>query len=150
MTTVVCNKEEMACDLQFTNLNTGMKFKGKTKIYKFNANPLTYNDCDFMVGFAGSASDVIAVAEFFSMPEAFDKPPKVSGMGGLVLTQKGDIFTFDHYSKWLMVNQEYMSIGSGSLVALGAVAAGSSPKEAIKIASKLDAYTGMGIKVLRW
>lgn len=138
----------MACDLQFTDGTT--KWKGKTKIYKFKAHPLIYPVCDFIVGFAGTASDIISVAEFFSMPDVI-KPPRIRGIfRGLVLTEEQDIFTFDHYAQWLAVNDKYAACGSGQTVALGAMAAGASPKEAIKHASKHDAFTGFGVKTLKF
>ena len=119
MTTIAVNKEEMAGDLQFTNTNTGTKWKGKTKIYKFNAHPSTFADCDFIVGFAGTASDIITVAEFFSMPDAFKNPPKIRSISGLVLTADKDIFIFDDYTKWLVVNEPFAAIGSGAPIVTG-------------------------------
>lgn len=145
ITTIACNNEELYGDLQYTNNNTGGKWKGKTKVYRFDSTEL-YSE-PFFVGFSGSANDVISIVHYWSNPEAFgNKPPKVSGCAGLVLTQSGDIFLFDHYAKWLRVDQPYMAIGSGQSYALGAMAAGKSPREAIRIASKHDSYTGMGIK----
>jgi ATP-dependent protease HslVU (ClpYQ) peptidase subunit len=137
----------MACDLQFTEGTS--KWKGKTKVYRFKANALTYPHCDFIMGFAGTASDIIAVAEFFSMPET-TKPPKTKGLKGLVLTEQGDIFAWDDWDRWIAVDQPYAAIGSGQPVALGAMAAGLTPKEAVKAAMKHDAYTGFGVKVFHF
>jgi hypothetical protein len=39
--------------------------------------------------------------------------------------------------------------GSGGQLALGALAMGATPEEAIKVASKYDAYTGHGVQVWR-
>lgn len=150
MTTIACDRKELAGDLQFTEQGSGFKFKGKTKIYKFAAHPTTFDDCDFMVGFAGTASNIITVAEFFTLPETFPRPPKVKGLSGLVFTKKGDLFIFDDYDKWLIVNERYAAIGSGGAIALGAMSAGKSPTEAVKIAGKHDAYTGFGIRTLSW
>jgi ATP-dependent protease HslVU (ClpYQ) peptidase subunit len=146
LTTIVCNLEEMAGDLQFTNVVTGYKFKGKTKVYKFQPHDLHYPNGEFIVGFAGTASDIVTVAEFFSNPEGFRTPPKVRGLTGLVLTSKKEIFYFDTFTNWIRVGDKYSAIGSGAQVALGVLASGGSPTEAIKIASKHDAYTGMGMK----
>lgn len=140
----------MSCDLQFTNTASGNKWKGKTKIYKFSPHPDTYPVCEFIVGFAGSASQIITIAEFFSAPDNFNKAPKVGPCLGLVLTAKGQIFMFDDYTKWLAVNEPYHAIGSGSDYALGAMALGATTKEAVKIASKHDSYSGMGVKTLKF
>ena len=135
----------MACDLQFTESNS--KWKGLTKVYAFAAHPKTYSKCDFIMGFAGAASAIIAVAEFFSLPDVV-KPPKIKGLTGLVLTQQGKIFAWDDYDKWLLVNQPYAAIGSGSPYAVGVMANGGTPKEAVKAAIKHDIYSGFGVKSL--
>jgi len=137
----------MAADLQMTQHNS-IKWKCKTKMYKFSAHPDTYGECDFIMGFAGTANDMITAFEFFSNPDSFKKIPNLSGLTGLVLTAKGSIYIFDKLDKWLLVDAPYAAIGSGSMYALGAMSTGASPKEAVKAASKLDPYTGLGIKVV--
>jgi ATP-dependent protease HslVU (ClpYQ) peptidase subunit len=150
MTTIVANKEEVAGDLQFTNISAAMKFKGKTKVFKFQPHEYIYPECEYIVGFAGTASDLITVADYFENPERQDKPPRVRNLSGLVLTERGDLFYFDEYSKWIKVHEPFYAIGSGAHVALGVMEAGGSPKEAIKAASKHDPFTGMGVKSLRF
>jgi ATP-dependent protease HslVU (ClpYQ) peptidase subunit len=140
----------MACDLQMTQSNT-IKWKCKTKIYKFKAHQEVYAPCDFMVGFAGSAGDIVGIADYFEDPDSWKKPPKLSGdMNGLVLTQEGNIYIFQNPGRWLLVDAPYAACGSGSVFALGAVNAGASVKEAVKIASKLDPWSGMGVKQMSW
>lgn len=146
MTTIAVNKEEIYGDRQFTNTVTGHKWKGKTKVYRFTAHPDTYSACDFIMGFAGSASDIVTISSYFEFPDMFGKPPRVRGCTGVVLTAKRDIFVFDDYTKWLLVDEPFHAIGSGAEYALGAMAAGKSPREAVKIASSKDCYTGFGIK----
>jgi hypothetical protein len=126
-----------------------IKWKCKTKIFKFNAHPDIFPD-DFMVGFAGTGNDLITAAEFFSIPDSFKRVPNLKGLHGLVLTVKGDIFIFDQLDKWMLVSEPHASIGSGSMFALGAMEAGGSVKDAIKAATKLDPFTGLGVKVLSW
>jgi ATP-dependent protease HslVU (ClpYQ) peptidase subunit len=145
LTTVVCNTEEMACDLQMTEGTK--KWKCKTKIYKFKANPNTYPHSDFIVGFAGTAGSIVSVAEFFSLPDT-TTPPKVKDLKGLVLTAEGHIFAFDQYTQWIRIDQKYAAIGSGGEYALGAVEMGASLREAIKVASKHDPNTGLGVKII--
>ena len=144
MTTIVCDKTEMACDLQYTKTD-GSCWRGNTKIYKFDPHRLTWEHSKFIMGFAGTASDIVSIAAFYSNPEMFKAPPKTSTIRGLVLTDEGDIYTFDTHTKWLKVNEPFAAIGSGGLIALGALSAGASLREAIKIASKSDVYTGMGL-----
>lgn len=136
----------MASDLQFTEGNK--KWKGKAKIFKFNANPKTW-ETDFMIGFAGTASSIIAVAEYFTYPDT-TKPPRVKGLSGIVLTRNGDLFAFDDYDMWLKMDEKFAAIGTGAGLALGAMHAGMTPKEAVKIAGQRDIYTGMGIQTMRF
>jgi hypothetical protein len=150
LTTIATNREELWGDLQYTNNTNGNKWKGKTKVFKFKANELTYPHCDFIVGFCGTASDVAEISSFFEYPEMFKKPPRGRGASGLVLTENRDIFLFDHYSSWLAVAEPFLAVGSGASYAIGAMAAGATPKEAVKIAMKSDCYTGMGTKGFRW
>lgn len=146
MTTIAANRQEIACDLKFTGLDGGA-FKGKTKIYEFDPHELSYPSSEFFVGFAGAASSIIEIAEFFSRPESFRKAPTVKGVTGIVLTRKGDLFVFDDYRIWLAVNQPFMAIGTGAPAAMGAMHQGASPREAVRAASKIDPFTGMGTKV---
>lgn len=145
MTTIAATKDEIACDLQFTN--GSMKFKGATKIYRFKAHKDTYPHSDFMIGFAGTASQVAHAAAFFADPDGHKKTPTLRGLYGLVLTEQKKLYTFDDLKAWLVVDQPYYSIGSGSSFALGALRAGASPKEAVQAAMKDDIFTGYGVKV---
>ena len=47
----------------------------------------------------------------------------------------------------LPVTDRIMAKGSGGDIALGAMHAGATPREAVKIATKLDIYTGIGVQV---
>ena len=135
-------------DLQLTTVSTGNKLKIKTKVYEVKAHKDVYHT-DFIVGFAGTASDMVTVSSYFQYPELFSKLPRVRNLMGLVLTAEQDIFYFESYNKWVAVNEPYAAIGTGSHYALGALAAGLSPKAAVRVAMKHDAFTGMGVKGYR-
>lgn len=49
----------------------------------------------------------------------------------------------------LPVEDKIMALGSGGDIALGAMAAGASPEESIKIAEKWDDGTGLGVQIFR-
>lgn len=134
-------------DLQYTNTNTGGKFKGNSKVYSIKAGPIY--DSDFLVGFCGSATDVVTVLSYFLKPDMYKRAPRVGSVQGLVLTKKKEIYVFEDYTKWLTVNSAYHSIGSGSPFAMGALAQGATPKEAVKVAMQHDAFTGLGFKGYR-
>lgn len=138
----------MACDLQMTQHNA-IKWKCKTKIFKFNASE-AYPNSDFMVGFAGTANDMMEAVDYFSNPGSYKKVPSLRNISGLILTSKKEIFVFDRVDRWLLLDTPYAAIGSGSMYALGAISSGATPREAVKTSMKMDPYTGMGTKVLSW
>lgn len=149
MTTIVCNKTEMACDLQMT-LSGALKYKAKTKIYKVDPHELHFEFEPFLVGFCGTASDIVDVVDFYYRPELYKGMPRTKGLSGLILTESGKIFTFDQPGKWLAIDGPYASVGSGSLTALGAMSMGATPKQAVQAAMKVDPYTGMGTKLYKF
>lgn len=147
MTTIACNKEEIASDLQYTNPESGEKWKGNPKVFYFEPSPFHYPTEPFYIGFAGTAQDMITIADYFSQPEEYEELPEIKGgITGLVLTARKKIFIFDHYAKWLPVKSNYAAIGSGAQAARGALDSGKTPRQAVQTAMKLDAYTGFGVK----
>lgn len=141
LTTIACSREAMVGDLQYNDEINSTRWKGAPKIYRFRASRVC--DVDFIAGFAGAADYLIQHVDYFGNPEVFSPPEEHEGRG-LVLTAKGDIFMFSNCLKWLKVRQPFAAIGSGANIALGAMASGKTPKEAVKIASKIDLYTGLG------
>jgi len=139
----------MVCDLQMT-VSQAMKVKCRTKIYKFNPHELHFSIEPFMVGFCGNASEIVDVVDFYSRPEVYSGMPKVRNLSGLVLTESGKIFTFDKPQAWLAVDAPFAAVGSGALTALGALHTGASPKEAVLAAMKVDPFTGMGTKTIKF
>jgi ATP-dependent protease HslVU (ClpYQ) peptidase subunit len=150
MTTVAANKSEMACDLQGT-MGQQQKMKMDTKIHHIPQNDLIYPDGEFLLGLAGQADICIELADFFKYPETYERAPRIrqGDIIGLILTDKGHLFTFTNPAKWLAIKDPFFAIGSGALTALGALHAGASPRDAVKAAMKIDPFTGMGTKVLK-
>lgn len=122
------------------------------KIHYCTANELTYPVSDFIVGFAGQADVCLELADYFRYPDTYKGIPRIPGgkMTGMVVTADGSIFQFTNPGKWLLVRDKVFAVGSGALVALGALHAGASPKDAVLAASKVDPFTGMGTKVLKF
>jgi len=149
MTTIVCNKTEMACDLQMT-ISGSLKMKCKTKIFKIAPNELHFPIESFLIGFCGSVGDMIDVVDYYERPELYKGIPRVRNLSGLVLTESGSIFHFDSPGKWMAIDSIYASMGSGSLTAMGALAMGATPKQAVQAAMKVDPFTGMGTKTLKF
>lgn len=145
MTTIALTTSEIGSDLQYTEGNR--KWKGGPKVFFCEKHPLTYPICDFYLGLCGKASELLQVADFFRHPEQIKLPKKLSGVSGAILTVEGDIFCFDDPNVWIKVLEPYYAIGSGCEYALGALAQGSTVKQAIQLASKFDVRSGLGTKV---
>lgn len=119
-----------------------MKFRLKTKIFEYES-PLLYPK-KFYVGLAGNVDKFADVLDFFLDPTQYKKAPKLSGEG-VILTADGKIFTFgNNPDTWILVDQPLYAIGSGMHFAMGAMAAGATPLEAVKESIKLDPSSGMG------
>lgn len=141
MTTIAVSKKQIAGDRQATH-GGGMKFRLKTKIFEYES-PLLYPK-KFYVGLAGNVDKFADVLEFFLDPTQFKKAPSLNGEG-VILTADGKIFTFGKSpDNWIVVDQPTYSIGSGSHIAMGAMAAGATPLDAVKAAIKMDPSSGMG------
>jgi hypothetical protein len=142
LTTIAVNRKQIAADRQ-ANHSGGLKFKVRTKLYSFD-NPMFYKRT-FHVGLAGNIDIFPPILEYFADPTKYEKPPKIKGGEGIILSADGKIWTFSNPSLWLYVDQSYYAIGSGMNFAMGAMAAGSTPYEAVKYAEKLDPQSGMGV-----
>lgn len=142
MTTIAVNKNQIAADRQATH-NGGLKFRVSNKINKFD-NPTFYNTT-FYVGLVGNIDNFAPVLQYFLDPSTFKECPVLKKGEGIILTQDNQIYTFYAPNIWTLVDQPFYSIGSGMNFAMGAMSAGLSPYEAVKIASKLDPMTGMGV-----
>ena len=147
MTTIVVSKTHgiIACDLQYSH-SSGMKFKGATKVVK-----LKKEMSDFMfqsdlayIGFCGNADTWGDIVSWFAYPEG--KPPRCSGIEMLALTGRNLMYYGSNLKNWMAMDVPYFSVGSGMHFATAAMESGKTPKEAIRIASKLDPLTGFGVK----
>lgn len=165
MTTIAFKKEEdeiiVAADSQVTMGSKKMRLK-ETKI--FEKNGIVY-------GFAGSLC-VLNTFRNADLPRPtdedgslfiqekllpkikkvykkvqkglFDKESKDDLDLMIILTFNSRIFTID-WDSCIVEYDNFYSIGSGSTYALGALSAGASAEDSIKIASQYDIYSGFEI-----
>lgn len=143
MTTIAANKNSIACDLQFTH-SSGLKFKGKSKILKLSTemSESLFGADKAFIGFCGSGDTWGNVVHWLIVPEG--KPPRCRDIEFLALDSNKNIYHGTNLSNWMIIAEPFFSIGSGMQYAIGALTAGKTPKEAIKVASKHDPMTGMG------
>ncbi len=67
---------------------------------------------------------------------------------GAIAVIKGRAYTIEPGGGWTRSSQGFYAIGSGSRFALGALAAGATAKQAVKIASRFDAATNDQVHVV--
>lgn len=137
----------MACDLQLCHAS-GMKFKIKSKIIEvptYTAENV-FGCKKAFIGFAGNADQMTNVWDWINSPNDYKKPPRIKEIELLLLNDKGQIFHGTNLNNWLAADTEYMSIGTGMHFAMSAMSLGKTPKEAVKVAMKLDPNTGFGVK----
>ena len=144
MTTVAVNKNMMAGDRQFTHAS-GMKMLGRTKIIEVPL-PEIFECRRAFLGFAGNADVFSNVVGWLHDPTG--KPPKCRDIEMLMLTDKGTIMHGTNLSNWTEICNPHYAIGSGMQYAQAAMSLGKDPYEAVRVASKHDAMTGMGYNKL--
>lgn len=145
MTTIAANKNTIACDLQFT-YGENVKMKGASKIIEFKGPwcKQFFNAEYAYVGFAGNVNKWCEVVSWITV--SVDKIPKLKGIELLALTSNNELFYGSGLTHWMRLERPFFAIGSGSHLALGAMEAGKSPMEAVKVAAQHDVFTGLGYK----
>ena len=88
------------------------------------------------------AGEVIANAE---EPNRILEPPNLEGASFITVTDKGEMWYMVDNGQWAEICDDYLAMGSGGDFATGAIAAGASPAQAMKIAHKFDAMTGPNV-----
>lgn len=102
-------------------------------------------------GIVGAAGDWDDILRFWELIEG--KSAKESGLNddseleAIELHPEG-IFLYAASGKRYRIKDEFFAIGSGAPYAIGAMAMGASPKEAVALASRFDPATGGEIEVI--
>ncbi|MBS1586963.1 MAG: hypothetical protein JSS82_15620 [Bacteroidetes bacterium] len=139
MTTIAWDGVEVAADSQCSQ--GGQKWFGEKKLFKFDDVVASYAGReDYGTNFLIWVRDGMQTEDFPTFPakdDAFD-------LIGLVF-QNGKAFEFCDNGT-AAERKPPFAWGSGSGIAKGAMAAGRSPREAVKIATKHDLYTGGAVR----
>lgn len=135
MTTIVCDRQGMAADKRISG---GTMFK-TTKIHRINGS---------LIGFCGNIEHCLKFIEWRRNPDA--KPNfEERTWEALELTADGRMLWWSMELIPIVIEDEYYSVGSGSNYALGAMAMGATPSQAIKIAAIYDPSTGPDVQTLK-
>lgn len=105
-------------------------------------------------GDAGAASEFMWWVEsqsiepfmppFFSAPE-FKSPVDVDG---LLIDGSGKIWCWAGRPRFFHLDADFTAIGSGSKIAMGAMAMGATAEQSVAVAAQFDVYTGGKIETL--
>ena len=135
VTTVACNRDMMSSDSLCDD--GGMRSKGQ-KIFESADGSI--------LGFAGSFAQGYRFVEWFEDEEG--APPECDEVTILILDRKGKMTLWDggHPTPVL---EKFYAIGSGSHAAMAAMMCGKTPREAVKIACKVDTGSGGTVKTIK-
>jgi len=136
MTIVITTRESMASDSQTTS---SYGIASCAKIFRLKIGGV--------VGISGTLVDGLLFVEWLKSG-AEGKPPPMRFVEA-VLLKDGRIWHYDSSTFAMKVTDKVAAIGSGAQFALGAYYAGASVGTAVKIACRLDPYSGGRVKELK-
>ena len=99
----------------------------------------------------GTAGDFPRCSEFIAWLRAGkpgDDLPKMKNVVALVLDKSG-IHAYDGSCTPYKIIDPFAAVGSGDMAALAAMHMGASPKEAVRVAAKVDSHTGGRVQSLK-
>lgn len=100
---------------------------------------------DTWVGFSGMLEDL----EPFLATLSGEPPPQRPGSFNALLVRRGKVYHASSWGQAYAIRGPHHAVGSGSDLALGAMDAGATAEEAVRIACKRDVYSGGRVKVVR-
>lgn len=101
---------------------------------------------DALLGVAGVFASCVEFVNWLKAGGDREKLPEMEGVCALKLTPKG-IWFYDECATPYAVRDKFAALGSGEQAALAALHLGLSPKDAVKVAAKVDCGTGGRIVV---
>jgi ATP-dependent protease HslVU (ClpYQ) peptidase subunit len=99
-----------------------------------------------LAGGAGNSFDVTAWVGWLNGGKTADCPIESDRFSGLILNTDGSVLWVDHKGREEL-SPVPCSVGSGQDLAYGAMEAGASPEEAVRIACRRDIFSGGTITV---
>lgn len=101
-----------------------------------------------IVAWCGDIQDFIAFKEWFCDGCKHDDRPTIDSFGALSVDSSGNVKTYDNKCRSYQVKAPFHVNGSGHAIAVGAMAAGASAEEAVRIACVYDCNSGCGVDVI--
>ena len=136
MTTIAYKDGVIACDKQGTYYNQACKATFKAIV-----------DDNYVYLITGTLHRGLRFIGWLQDNRADVKPPKLKGTVVYVFDKtSGELTAWHHESQSEPVEDTTWADGSGGQFAMGAMEAGCTPSEAVKIACKYDVYSGNGVQ----
>lgn len=139
MTTIAWDGHTLAGDRQSTWGGTATKTRKIFRAEHTDGRKMIY-------GCAGLSHECQAYTRWIN---GEIEKPDFTDLSILSIDQKGRIWHTNQTLLWVRIMARQWAIGCGCDYALGAMAAGKTATEAVRIASKLDVHTGLGVDTLR-
>jgi hypothetical protein len=143
MTTIAFRDGILAADSRLTvDYGSGARKHTCRKLYRkrITEGKKSY---DVVIATAGESSPGMVFYDWYGSGKPI--PDMFLHIGGdftcLVLTPKG-LYEFDVYCRGELIEEEFYAVGSGSMAALAAMHCGKSALEAVRIAARIDPFTG--------
>lgn len=143
MTTIAYRDGILAADSRVTyGEDSGARIHTCKKLYRKTVTQ-GKKSFDVIIATAGESSPGLLFVDWYGSGKPI--PDTFLHLGGdflcLVLTPSG-LFEYDVYCRGEPVSDDFYAIGSGAKAALGAMHCGKSAIEAVRIAARIDPYTG--------
>lgn len=135
MTVIAWDGKTLAGDKQ-SNFN-GIRSRTR-KVYKVSRG---------VFGCSGITSECQAYVRWAKNPVI--PAPIFTDINILFIDNDLRVWLSDQSGQWSLLKQPVSAIGSGSELAIGAMLAGATAKEAVRLACRTSIYCGMGIDVVR-
>lgn len=129
MTTIACNRHQMAADGRVTDSDETFP---TVKVHLINGA---------LYGYAGLWSACMRFLDWARRGEQ-GKARLAKDFSGIKLTPDGIFVITGSDPTWMRCESDYFAIGTGKDLALGALAHGASPLQAVHTAIKWDIYSG--------
>jgi ATP-dependent protease HslVU (ClpYQ) peptidase subunit len=139
MTTIAWDGHTLAADRQSTWGGTPTRTR---KIFR----AINDDGREVIYGCAGLTHECSAYTRWINGEIA---QPNFTEISIMSIDRRGRIWHTNQTMIWTQIKAKHWAIGAGCDYALGAMAAGKSAFDAVKIASMLDVTTGGGVDVLR-
>lgn len=111
-----------------------------TKVFKVEG----YDGKPVLIGGVGNLSTILRFVDWYKAEDPEFPEPDIEGSYMLVMESKGHLVYYAENLMPITITEKLFAIGSGGDYAMGALDAGASPEQALKIASNRDGGTGKG------